>query len=44
MAGPNCSTATNPSWIGEPPSARISHGRLTCCIQVPMSETTWPDQ
>ena len=44
MAGPNCSTATKPSWIGVPPIARTSHGRLTCCIQVPIRLTTWPVQ
>ena len=44
MDGPNWSTATKPSWIGVPPSARTSHGRLTCCIQVPIRLTTWPVQ
>jgi hypothetical protein len=44
MAGPNCRTATKPSCRGEPPRARTSHGRLTCCIQVPIRLTTWPLQ
>jgi hypothetical protein len=44
IAGPNWRTATNPSWSGEPPRESTSHGRLTCCIQVPIRLTTWPDQ
>jgi hypothetical protein len=43
-AGPNWRTAMKPSSMADPPSARTSHGRLTCCIQVPIRLTTWPDQ
>ena len=40
--GPNWAAATIPSQIGSPVSCRTSQPWATACIQVPMSETSWP--
>ena len=42
--GANCSAVTSPSWNGEPVSSSTSHAWPTLCIQVPISETSWPLQ
>ena len=43
-AGTNSSAATMPSWMGDPPSSRTSHGSEICCIQVPIRLTPCPIQ
>ena len=41
--GPNCRASTKPIAVPElPDSSRISQSWATRCIQVPVSEITWP--
>ena len=44
MTGRNWAVATIPSQIGSPVSWRTSQACATCCIQVPMSEISWPEK
>ena len=44
MTGRNWAVATTPSQNGSPVSCRTSHAWATCCIQVPISEMSWPDE
>ena len=40
--GPNCSAVTMPSAVPELVSSSTSQSWATRCIQVPVSETSWP--
>ena len=42
--GPNCSAVTMPSAVPEFVSSRTSQSCATRCIQVPVSETSWPER
>ena len=42
--GRNWTAARNPSQIGSWVSSRISHAWASDCIQVPISEMSWPNQ
>jgi hypothetical protein len=42
--GADCSALMSPSLNGELVSSRTSHDCATLCIQVPMSEMSWPEK
>ena len=44
MTGRNWAVATIPSQIGSPVSWRTSQACATCCIHVPIRETSWPEK
>jgi hypothetical protein len=40
--GMNCTAMMSPTCVGLPVIVNTSHPMATVCIQLPMSETSWP--
>jgi hypothetical protein len=44
VAGRNWQSMRSPTATGECVSSRMSHAAAMFCIQVPVTETTWPEK